>query len=60
MLDERGAVEVGTLAAALEEHPVTVTQVCYDLQADGHVRQVSGGVYTITDDGREFLTAQTE
>ncbi|WP_049914761.1 helix-turn-helix domain-containing protein [Haloterrigena salina] len=60
VLDERGAVEVGTLAATLDEHPVTVTQVCYDLQSDGHVQQVSGGVYTITEDGRQYLTTLSE
>ena len=59
-LDERGPVEVTSLAAALDEHPMTVTKRCYDLQSEGHVRQISGGVYAITDDGQEYLEQLSE
>ncbi|MXV62371.1 MarR family transcriptional regulator [Natronorubrum sp. JWXQ-INN-674] len=60
LLDERGPTEIGVLAAALETHPVTVTNRCSTLQSDGYVRQISGGVYVITDDGEEYLTSLPE
>lgn len=60
VLDERGPAEVTSLASALEVHPVTVTKECHDLQSDGHIRQISGGVYTITDEGRVYLEQLSE
>ncbi|ELY61629.1 helix-turn-helix domain-containing protein [Natronolimnohabitans innermongolicus] len=60
LLDERGPTEVTSLAASLEAHPMTVTSECRDLQSDGLVRQISGGVYRITEDGRQQLRAQSE
>jgi len=59
-LDARGPVEATTLATALEVHPMTVTKQCYELQCSGYVRQISGDVYTITEDGREHLAALSE
>lgn len=60
VLDERGPAEVTALAECLEVHPVTVTKECYDLQSDGHIRQISGGVYNITDEGEEYLRTLSE
>ncbi len=60
LLAERGPTEVTSLAAALEAHPVTVTKQCCELQSDGHVRQIAGGVYTITDTGEAYLVTLTE
>lgn len=57
ILDERGTAEATAVAATLEVHPVTVAQTCRDLQAEGHVRQVSQGVFTITEDGRALARA---
>ena len=55
MLAERDSVEMASLASEFETHPMTITQRCYELQSDGHVRQIAGGVYAITDDGRAYL-----
>ncbi|QFU84190.1 DeoR family transcriptional regulator [Natronorubrum aibiense] len=60
LLDERGPVEATSLAAALDVHPMTVRTKCHELQSAGHVRQVSGGVYTITETGRDYLSTLTE
>lgn len=60
LLDERGPTEVTSLAATLDEHPVTVTNACRELQREGHVRQVAEGVYVITDDGESHLATRSE
>ncbi|WP_306057147.1 hypothetical protein [Natronococcus wangiae] len=60
VLAEREPVEMASLATALEAHPVTIDQRCYELQSDGHVCQVSGGVYEITDAGRAYLESLQE
>lgn len=60
LLDERGPTAVTSLAATLDEHPVTVTKACTELQRDGHVRQVSEGVYVITEDGEAHLATLSE
>ncbi|GAB3677831.1 MarR family transcriptional regulator [Halopiger thermotolerans] len=57
LLEERGPIRVTRLAAALDAHPLTVTQYCDDLRADGYVRRISSDVYVITEDGRSYLTA---
>jgi Mn-dependent DtxR family transcriptional regulator len=54
-LVERGPIEMAALADTVEVHPVTLTDRCAELQSDGHVRQIAGGVYAITDDGRAYL-----
>ncbi|AGB36733.1 hypothetical protein [Natronococcus occultus] len=59
-LAERGPAEMVTLADEFETHPVTITERCYELQSEGHVRQISGGVYVITDDGRAYLETLSE
>ncbi|ELY52168.1 hypothetical protein C492_19931 [Natronococcus jeotgali DSM 18795] len=51
---------MATLADEFEIHPVTITERCYELQSAGHVRQISGGVYVITDDGRAYLETLSE
>lgn len=58
-LSERGPVEIASLATELETHPLTIHKRCGELQSAGHVRQVSGGVYAITDDGQAYLEALT-
>ncbi|WP_027119034.1 DeoR family transcriptional regulator [Natronorubrum tibetense] len=60
VLDERGAVETTSLADALGVHPVTVSKECHELQSDGHIRQISGGVYAITDTGERHLETLSE
>lgn len=55
VLEKRGPTRVTRLAAELEAHPITVTDRCDALQADGHVRRVSGDIFGITADGREYL-----
>lgn len=60
ILDERGAVETTTLATVVDAHPMTVATKCHELQTAGHVRQVSGGVYSITDAGEQHLATLSE
>ena len=54
-LDECGPIGAPSVAEQLEVHPITVQNRCYQLQSDGYVFQISGGVYCITEDGREYL-----
>ncbi|ELY43359.1 hypothetical protein [Natronorubrum sulfidifaciens] len=60
LLDERGPAAATSLAAALDAHPMTVRTKCHDLQSAGHVHQISGDVYTITEAGRDHLSTLTE
>jgi DNA-binding Lrp family transcriptional regulator len=54
-LAEQGPTEMGSLANAVESHPVTVDTRCSELQDAGHLRRIGGGVYAITEDGRAYL-----
>ena len=60
VLEEQGPVRATRLAAELEAHPLTVSQHCRELHADGYVRRVSADVFAVTDDGREYLTTRAE
>ncbi|EMA43679.1 MarR family transcriptional regulator [Halobiforma nitratireducens] len=60
LLAERGPLQVTHLAAALDVHPLTVTQRCDALQSNGYVRRVSADVFGLTEDGREHLASLTD
>ena len=60
VLDDRGPAATTELAGELGAHPLTVDHKCSELRAEGHVRQISVGVYSITDDGREYLVPLAE
>lgn len=60
VLAEHGPLEVTTLAATLETHPLTVDQACAELHAAGYVQQVAGGVYDITETGDASLTQRAD
>lgn len=59
-LDEREDTSVSSLAEAIEAHPITTDQRCYELQQEGYIRQTSAGVYVLTDSGEEYLSTLTE
>lgn len=59
-LDEREDTSVSSLAEAIEAHPITTDQRCYELQQKGYIRQTSAGVYVLTDSGEEYLSTLTE
>lgn len=56
---QEGPIHVTTLATLLDDHPITVDQRCHDLHQSGYLRRLSGGVFCITDEGREFLAAHS-
>ena len=60
VLEERGPSRATRLAAELEAHPITVTQRCHELRADGYVRRVSADVFDITEEGRTHLATLAE
>lgn len=55
LLAERGPLDVASLAATLETHPLTVAQQCADLQSAGYVRQIGDDVYVLSDAGEDYL-----
>ena len=59
-LEEHEHVRMMALAETLDAHPITIDQQCYELQLEGYIRQTSGGVYRITDAGREYLATFSE
>ncbi|TYT64032.1 hypothetical protein FYC77_01495 [Natrialba swarupiae] len=60
VLEKQGPSRTTRLAAELEAHPITVTQRCDALQADGYVRRVSADVFGITEDGRAYLSTHVD
>lgn len=54
-VDNKGPIDLTSLSEQLDTHPITIDQQCYELQVDGYLTQVTGGVYTITDDGQDHL-----
>jgi Mn-dependent DtxR family transcriptional regulator len=60
VLDERADASVIPLAKALDAHPITTDQRCYELQREGYVRQTSTGVYAITEFGEAHLGGPEE
>lgn len=60
VLNAKGPTAVTVIASTLDAHPITADRHCYELQRDGYISQTSGGVYRITDEGREYLSALPE
>ncbi|WP_440764201.1 Lrp/AsnC family transcriptional regulator [Natronorubrum sp. DTA7] len=58
-LEASSPATIADLATALETHPVTVERRCRSLQRNGHIRQCTGGVYTLveTDTDRQTTPA---
>lgn len=50
-LDEHGPATGPELAALLDAHPAAVERQCRMLQQRGRVRQVTGGMYALADEG---------
>ncbi|ELY51192.1 helix-turn-helix domain-containing protein [Natronolimnohabitans innermongolicus] len=48
-LEEASPATIAELAAALDDHPVTVERRCRALQRAGEIRQSTGGVYTLVE-----------
>ncbi|WP_440771822.1 Lrp/AsnC family transcriptional regulator [Natronorubrum sp. DTA28] len=48
-LEASNPATIADLATALETHPVTVERSCRSLQRAGHIRQCTGGVYTLVE-----------
>ncbi|WP_222912781.1 MarR family transcriptional regulator [Natrinema sp. SYSU A 869] len=60
VLVTHGPLEIASLAAHCEAHPLTVAQRCAALQSTGDVRQTTGGVYEITAAGETRLAELAE
>lgn len=58
ILVEQGPVHVVEIASELDEHPIAVDRQCYSLQQNGAIRQVGGGVFTLTDSGKRIISCE--
>lgn len=52
---EQSPVHVMDLAKGLDEHPVTVDQMCAHLHENGYIRPATHGSYTLTKSGQQRL-----
>lgn len=56
VLDEHEQLSVVEIADVMGAHPVVVDRRCYQLQQTGYVRIFSGGFYSLSDDGEDYLS----
>lgn len=56
VLDDHGQLSVVEIADVMGAHPVTVDRHCYHLHQNGYIRVFSGGIYSLSDDGEQYLT----
>ena len=56
VLDDQAPLYVVDLAAAIDEHPITVEQACDRLRDEGDIRSIGSRRYDITVSGRRQLT----
>lgn len=58
-LTEDGPLATVDLAAAIDEHPLTVDHVCTRLHEAGYLRLIGGQRYEVTASGRRQRTDET-
>jgi Mn-dependent DtxR family transcriptional regulator len=56
VLDQHEPLSVVEIADIMGAHPVAVDRHCYQLHQNGYVRVISGGIYSLTEDGEQSLT----
>lgn len=55
VLDEYEQLSVEEIADVIDAHPIQVDRQCYQLLQSGYIRILSGGVYSLTEDGEHHL-----
>lgn len=59
-LVDEGPAHTTDLAASLDAHPLTVTERCERLAAEGYASRIAGGLFEVTDRGRDAVSGPGE